>query len=436
MFINTVFVASIYQYRLFLGGNNWRSNIGNASLKTDVSYYPRPDIRMNYGINFTNLAFDPGSLTLSGSNKIFPTITFGKSREIDLYFKLTHKLSDRITYSAGLRMPTWNNTGPTTLYLYDDLYQLRDTVFIDNNESYKSFVHLDPRLSLSYALDSSSSLKFSYGAYHQYIHLLSNSTSPFTSIEVWLPSGKNLKPQRGDQLALAYIKYLDKAGLKFTSELYYKYMQNQIDYIPHANMLLNPLVEGELRLGKAHAYGLELFLERKQGRLNGWMSYNYSRVFRRTKGINEGKYYRAFQDRPHDFSIYLNYRLTDKVHLAANWSYYTGSAITQPIGFYDYNDSTIPLYGDKNNGRLPNYHRLDLAFKYTFNKPDSWYKHSLNLSLYNAYANKNPISLNYNKTEQNGQLVVPVDLFGSSDLVVSQRDLLRIMPSISYKFEL
>jgi len=436
MFVNTVFIASIYQYRLSLASNIWRSNIATVSLKSDFTYYPRPDWRFHYGMNSSTHAFDPGSLTLNGSSKILPTITFGKSQEIDLYFKAIHKIKKRINLSAGFRLPMWINTGPTTLYLYDENYQLKDTVNVANNVRYKGYINFDPRISASYSIDSTSSLKLSYGAYHQYIHLLSNTTSPFTSIEVWLPSGVNIKPQRADQVALGYSKFFKKRLYKLTTEVYYKYMQNQIDYEAHADMLLNPLVEGELRFGKTHAYGIEFLFEKTYGDINGWMSYTYSRVKRKTPEINGGKSYRAFRDRPHDFSIYLNYKLSRKVHFSANWSYYTGSAITTPIGFYEFNDNTVPLYGSKNNDRLPDYHRLDLGFKYIFNKPESRYKHSLSLSLYNAYGRKNPISINYNKIEKDGKLVVPVDLFGTDDLVFSQRDLMRIMPSISYKFEL
>jgi hypothetical protein len=436
LFANTVLVASIYQYQLSLSGNRWRSNIATASIKTDFNHYPRPDWRLQYGFCFSNHAFDPGSLTSNEGTRLLPSITFGKSRELDLYFKGTHRLGRKINISAGFRMPMWNNTGPTTLFLYDQEYQLKDTVQIANNTGYKSFIHFDPRISLSYAIDSLSALKFSYGAYHQYIHLLSNTTSPFTSIEVWLPSGVNIRPQRADQLALGYTTFFDKRRYSLTAELYYKYMQNQIDYEPHANMLLNPLVEGELRFGIAHAYGLELLLERSYGRLNGWASYTYSRVFRRTADVNNGKLYPAFRDRPHDFSISLDYSLSERTTLNAQWTYYTGSAITTPVGFYQFNDQTIPLYGDKNNDRLPDYHRLDLGLKYSFHRPGKRTRHTFTFSLYNAYARKNPVSINSNKVQQDGRLVIPVDLYGVDDFVFSQRDLLRIMPSISYKFEL
>ena len=285
-------------------------------------------------------------------------------------------------------------------------------------------------------MNSSSSLKFSYGVYHQFLHLLSNSTSPFTSMEVWLPSGVNIKPKRADQIALGYVKYFDNRHFKFTMEAYYKYMQNQIDYEPHADLLLNPLVEGELRFGKANAYGMEYLFEKTHGKLSGWVSYTYSRVFKKTPEINEGKPYPAFRDRPHDFAINLNYKISKKTSFSANWSYYTGSAITTPVAFYEYNGYKVPFYGEKNNDRLPDYHRLDLGLNIKFNPGESRFKHSLKISLYNAYGRKNPISINYNKVDQEGRLVVPVDLFGTDEFVYSQRDLLRIMPSISYKFEL
>ena len=436
MFMNVSLIGSIYQYTLDLEGNRWRSNIASLSLKSDVHYYPRPDITIQYGFNLSNYAFDPGSLTLGGVTRFLPTISSGKSVESVLYGRISHRLNQKWRYSAGFRMPLWNNTGPTTLYLYSEDYSLIDTVAISNNKSYKSFLHFDPRLSLSYSIDSSRSVKFSYGAYHQYIHLLSNSTSPFTSIEVWLPSGLNIKPQRADQLALGYYHSFGESDLHFSLEGYFKNMQNQIDYEPHADMLINPLVEGELRYGRARAYGMEWFLEKKYGRLNGWASYTWSRVFLKTPGINEGNTYRAFRDRPHDISLFLNYELTPRLLLSGNWNWYTGSPVTLPIGFYAYNDTTIPLYGEKNNARLPDYHRLDLALRYILNKPGSRYKHSLSFSLYNVYGRKNPVSVNYNRIQKDQRLVVPADLFGMEGLVYSQRDLLRVMPSISYKFEL
>ena len=132
-------------------------------------------------------------------------------------------------------------------------------------------------MGLQYSLDSTSYLKLSYGLYHQYMQLISNSASPFTSVEIWLPSSPNIKPQRANQIALGYLKYFSKPKIEISSEVYYKLMENQIDYKPHANTLLNPLVEGELRFGKTTAYGFELMLKKNFGRLNGWISYNYSR---------------------------------------------------------------------------------------------------------------------------------------------------------------
>jgi len=436
IFVNTIFIASIYQYKLYLANNNWRSNIANVDLKMDFNYFPRPDLTFRFGLNSGTHAFDPGSLSLTGKTQYIPSITSGKSHSFNTYLKADHRLNNRISYSVGFRIPFWYNTGPTVLYYYDDEHQLEDTVHISNNQPYAAFVNLDPRLSLTYRFDSSSYLKCSYGSYHQYIHLLSNTTSPFTSMETWLPSGVNIKPQRADQFALGYYRFYKKYHTQFSVEMYYKLMKNQIDYIPHAYMLLNPLVESELRYGKAFSYGLEFLLEKKHGKLNGWMSYTYSRVFRKTPDINEGKRYRAFQDRPHDFSVFLNYKKSERASFSANWSFYTGSPVSVPVSYYQFNDQTVPVYGQKNNARLPNYHRLDLAYRYILNKPDSKFRHSLSFAVYNVYARKNPISVNFNKIEKDGQLLIPGDLTGLEDQVVSQVDLMRFMPSISYKFEL
>jgi hypothetical protein len=291
-------------------------------------------------------------------------------------------------FKAGLRMPTWRNFGPIAFYAFDDNFEVMDTVIINEARAYNTYRNFDPRLSLKFNIDSSSSLKLSYGIYHQYMQLISNTTNPFTSLEVWLPSSTNIKPQRSAQAALGYQKYFEKRKFEFTAEAYYKNMSNQIDYVPHANTLLNPLIEGELRFGTIKAYGLEFLLKKDLGRLNGWMGYTWSRSIRQTPGVNGGRAYPAFQDRPHDFSIFLNYRIKPRVYFSANWIYSTGSAISTPTGFYTFNEQVVPIYDEKNNDRLPDYRRLDIAFKFILNKPEKRYKHSLTFSIYNALAQK------------------------------------------------
>ena len=204
--------------------------------------------------------------------------------------------------------PPGKNLGPNTYYTFDENYEPIDTLLVAGGV-YQTYRHLDPRLKLQYKINPFASLKLSYGIYHQNIHQITNSTSPFTAMEIWLPSNPNIKPQSAHQVSLSYAAHLPKRKLEVVGELYYKKMNHQIDYTDHANTLLNPLIEGELRFGKIQSYGLELMLKKKAGALNGWLSYTYSKTTQQTPDINQGRSYPAFQDRPHDISLMLNYPL-------------------------------------------------------------------------------------------------------------------------------
>ena len=336
-----------------------------------------------------------------------------------------------------MRFSGWANTGPAEYYTFDEAYEPVDKVSVGEG-AYQGYLNLDPRASMQYNVDSTSSLKLSFGVYRQYLQLISNSTSPFNSFEVWLPSSPNIKPQYAHHLALEYLKYFPEVGLGFSSAVYYKKMFNQIDYEPHAQTLLNPFIEGELRFGEMKSYGLELLLKKDLGRLNGWISYTYSRTLRQTPDVNGGREYPAFQDRPHDFSLLLNYQLKRRMQVSAYWTSFTGSAFSSPTGFYRFNQNTVPIYGEKHNDRLPNYRRLDLAFKFILNKnPENRYQHSLTFSIYNALAHRNVVAVNFNKVlDQGGSPIIRANTLSEQQLITTQSDLIRFLPSLTYKFKL
>jgi len=197
-----------------------------------------------------------------------------------------------------------------------------------------------------------------------------------------------------------------------------------------------PLIEGELRFGKAWSYGLELLLRKTTGRFTGWIGYTFSRAFIQTPGVNNGNIYPASYDRPHD--VCINMSFNDQKHwmLAANWVFMSGGAITTPVGFYYFNGYSVPVYGDKNNDRLPVYHRLDLSATYTFNKPGNRFQHSLTITLYNAYGRLNPFSVNFNKMiDDQGNIVVPSNLDGSYERVPTTISVAGIIPSVNYQFK-
>jgi hypothetical protein len=356
--------------------------------------------------------------------------------EYDLYLSNEQQIGGRITLKYGLRLPVWQNMGSTTYYIFNTNYEVFDTVDVAKNKVYATFFNPEPRISMRYSISEKSSIKASYNRTTQYLQVLSNSVSPFTSLEVWVPSGPNIKPQQADQFALGWFCNVFKSRFNFSAEGFYKYFYNQIDYKDHANMLYNPLIEGELRFGKGYSYGLELMLRKPEGRLTGWLGYTWSRTFKLIEGLNGNEPYPASYDRPHDFCANISYDTRKRWAFSANWIFVSGSAITTPVGFYYFNGYSIPVYGEKNNDRLPAYHRMDIAVTFRLSKPERKYQHRLMLTLYNAYGRKNPISINFNKIiDDNGKFVVPTNVNGNYEIVPTSISVAGIIPSLNYCFK-
>ena len=202
-------------------------------------------------------------------------------------------------------------------------------------------------------------------------------------------------------------------------------------------MLYNPLIEGEVRQGKAWSYGLELMIRKSYGYLTGWIGYTFSRVFAKTPGVNNGESYRAFHDRPHSLTVFVSYDTRKRWSFAANWILLSGAAITTPVSFYDYNGYVVPVYEAKNNDRLPVYHRLDLSANFRLNKKETArYKHSLILSLYNVYGRNNPYFLSFNRMiDPDGDYIVPADHLKPQERVTATLSVSEIIPSINYQFK-
>lgn len=437
LFSNTTFCYSRYNYYLYMyreQNDYWNSAISNATLKTDFSWYPNPLNTVKAGIEMSSHFSNPGNVHYSDLQNI-PEIPTYKSLEYVLYLSNDQELSRKLFLHYGLRVVVWKDLGPTFVYFFDANHTVIDIAEVAKNTVYASFVNPEPRLSLSYLLNQASSLKLTYNRTVQYLQVLSNSTSPFTSLEVWTPSGPNIKPQKADQAELGYFLHKPGAGYNFSAEAFYKRFYNQVDYKDHANMLYNPLIEGELRFGKAWSYGAELLLRKTGGKFTGWIGYSYSRSFRQIEGINNNKSFRSTYDRPHNISISLSYKPGMRWDFSAHWIYLTGSAFSSPTGFYSVNGYTVPLYGEKNNDRLPDYHRMDLSVAFVISKPGNKFRHSLILNLYNAYGRNNPFSVNFNKMmNDNGDIVVPANMNGDYKLVPTSISVAGVIPSLNYTF--
>lgn len=435
LFSNTTLYTGNYQYQLSYAKELWHSGIGNLSLKSDFTWYNSNALSSRFGLEFHGYFFNPGKILQGSFYNLFPVIKQDHSRQSVIYYSLNYKISDKWNLNSGVRMSVWSNVGPAKYYTFDEGHNLNKEVNTSQG-IYKKYLRAGPRLSAIYNIDSTSFFKSSYSLNHQFLNLISNSTSPFSSFEVWLPASPNIKPQEGHIFSFGYDKRFLNNSIELTADVFYKIMKNQIDYKSHPNTLLNPLIEGELRFGRMRSYGLELTAKKDQGKVNGWISYSYSRALRTTPEVNGGLEYPAFHDRPHSFSALLNYNLTGRFMFSIYYTLFTGSAFSSPTGFYRFNDVTIPFFGEKNNDRLPAYKRMDIALKYILNKKqDNKYQHNLTFSVYNLLANKNIVDVNFNKTTgDNNSPLIKADLLAHQDLVVTRTMLIRFLPSLTYEF--
>ena len=446
LFSNLTLLGSTYDYFLnthIEEQDYWKSHIDNVSLKYDFTWYIRPENTLRFGILSAAHFHNPGNY-YRGAEEFDPGLDLStkRTREFALYASDQLIVNEKLSIRAGMRLTSWQNVGPATEY---DIVKTtggdfeRDSLVVNEHfadKVYHNYLSLDPRISFVYQPGTRNIVKWSYSRTSQFQYLITNSISPFTSLEVWLPAGPNVLPQVAHQFTLGTTHRFGLHGMRFDMEGYYKLMKNLIDYRDHALMLMNPLVEYELRFGDGKAYGLEFTLSKDYGKLNGWISYTISRAIYQMDEINGGEPYPAYSDRPHDFSFFLSWAIHPRITLTGNFIYMTGAPFTTPTGFYYYDNHQVPIYAERNNDRLPDYHRLDFALNWHLSKPERRFQHELIFSVYNLYNRKNPVALHFNKTEdENGNYVVPYDFYTNPELESTHFYLYGIVPSISYHFK-
>lgn len=427
LFSNTTVVYSNFNYEFNIGSGNEgfgiRSSIEDWNLKQDFSYFLNNNNTLKFGINGIHHTFKPGALT--GSNESFNEIVLDSRYALELgaYIQNEMKIGTRFNVLYGLRYSGFNLMGDGNAYEFDEKGNVLSEEKYGNWESIQYHHGLEPRLSASFLLSENNSIKIGYNRIFQYIHQLSNSTTS-SPTDNWVPSSNNVKPQIGDQIALGYYQNLKKNMYRISTEIYYKHLANQIDYRNGAQLVLNDQVEGELVYGMGKAYGIELQIEKKKGKLTGWISYTLSRSLRQFDEINEGKEFSARQDRIHDVSIVLMYRVNDAIALSSSWIYYTGDAVTFPSGKYEINGSMVPYYTERNGYRMPDYHRLDIGLTW-YMKERKHFDHNLNVSIYNTYARENAYTITFEESESNPGQTAAI-----------QTTLFKLIPSITYNFNI
>ncbi len=425
LFSNTSLVYSNFDYQFTIGSGEdafgIKSSIEDFSLKQDFTYYLNKNNTMKFGVSGMHHTFKPGALT--GDNDSFNEIVLDSryAMEFGAYIQNDQKIGARFNIMYGVRYSGFDLIGGKS-YTYDDN---GDKLTEDTHDRWESSSYqfgIEPRLSMSYVISERNSIKLAYDRNYQYIHQLSNSTTS-SPTDVWVPSSNNIKPQVADQLALGYYQNLKKNTYQISAEVYYKNLHNQIDYRNGADLLLNNLVEGELVYGNGTAYGLELMLQKKKGKLTGWISYTLSRSLRQFDDINEGRVFSARQDRIHDLSVVVMYKINKSLSLATTFVYYTGDAVTFPSGKYDVGGISIPYFTERNGYRMPDYHRMDVGLTW-YMKESKRFKHDLNFSIYNLYARENAYTITFEENDQTGKTEA------------IQTALFKIIPSITYNFKL
>jgi hypothetical protein len=434
LFSNLMLLASNYDYEienmLRLGREDeeymfrWKAYLKDYSVKLDLGFYLNPDNTLRFGILSTYHDFNVGKIN-GRSDTITWDYRIPKIYCIEnaLYLSNEQRISEKINISYGLRYSTLHNIGKATIFDYEN-YNVVDTNLYEWGEIYNTYSGLEPRLGFTYVLSERNSIKLGYTRTRQYLQIASNSTSG-TPIDIWIPASPNVKPQIGDQYSIGYFRNFKNNIIKTSIELYYKNMQNQVDFKEFAQPHLNPEIEGELRFGKGRAYGLELMIEKSEGKLTGWVSYTFSKSERNTRDIQEKGWYTSPYDIPHDISVVASYKLTNRILLSANWVYQSGRPINAPVARWEYGDLILPYFPGRNNDRMPDYHRLDLGFELKGKlKSAKRFESSLNFSIYNVYNRKNATTIYFSQDDEKQAVTKAVKL-----------SIFRIMPSVTYNFK-
>ncbi len=448
LFSNLSVIYSDYYYGLALNfvEFDWKSGIKNFNLKYDLKHYITSNFKLEYGLNSLYLTFNPGEINpTTETSGINPYNLIKKyAFENAIYVDAEHQLNSKLAVSYGLRLSSFQRLGQSELNRYENdhavsfneelqIYekgQVIGTDTYDRSDVITSFMNLEPRLAVALQINENSSVKASYNRMSQYLHLLSNTSSP-TPLDVWAPSGKYIKPQLLDQVALGYFRTFKDNKYALEVETFYKDIQNRIDYIDGANLIANDAIEQIILNGKARAYGLEVLLRKNEGRLTGWIAYTLSKSEQQTpgrttaeSGINNGNWYNTPHDKTHDISITSSYNLSEKWSFSGNVIFQTGQPTTFPNGQYEYNGINIPNYEARNSSRLTTYHRLDLSAIYNPNpKSTKRWKGEWVIGVYNVYGRKNASSITFRENRDTGANEARrLALFG-------------VIPSISYNFK-
>jgi outer membrane receptor protein involved in Fe transport len=433
LFGNTTAVYNDYKFTFNAAQNNFEvklaSGIRDISLKQDFDLYPYTGHKVKFGGIYTYHRFTPSVVSGKQDSVVFnPNNAQTKfANEAAVYVQDDWEISDKVKINAGLRYSFFQQIGAFKLYKTDDNGNRIDSTVYKKGETVKTYGGLEPRLTLRYALNDETSVKASVTRNLQYIHLVSNAGTTLPT-DIWVPSTYKVKPQISYLYAAGLFKNFKDNMYETSVELYYKQMQNQIEY--REGYTPNTLEDTEnfFAFGKGWSYGTELFINKTKGRLTGWIGYTLSWTWRKFVALNFGEKYPAKYDRRNDLSVVAMYELNKKWKLSASFVYGSGNAATLPQRFYIVGGVLTQEYSRINEYRLPAYHRMDLSAILTPKKNEGrkW-KSEWVFSIYNAYSRQNPYFVYF---DQNGS-----PLNGTLTIQAKQVSLFPIIPAVTWNFK-
>jgi hypothetical protein len=410
--------------------------ISYPSFKADFNYQLGKNKLMT-GVGSILYGITPGTITPTSLESNVKAVTVNKEQSLENSFFLEDEfeMSEKFRFNAGLRLSYYSSLGPQKVYLYQPDQPISNTTVIDSisyssGKSAKNYFGFEPRLSMVYKVSAFSSIKLGYNRIFQYIHLISNSVS-ITPIDIWQPSNYYFKPQSGDQYSAGFFHSTHDGKYELSVEGFYKFTNNILDFKDGSSIVLNPTLETALLSGVAKAYGAEFSVKKNVGRLQGSMNYTYARSLRQVKSqfpeesINNGNYYPSNYDQPNVVNLTWRYELSRRFSFTGNFTYRTGRPITLPYSYSVIDNIPVVNYSDRNQQRIPDYNRLDLALVIDGNhKRKKIVDGSWIISFYNVYARKNVYSVFYKTNEQGIQAPYQLSIIGT------------ILPSVSYRFRI
>ncbi|KAB1231266.1 TonB-dependent receptor [Chryseobacterium viscerum] len=425
LFSNTSFIYSNYDYKISLKNDDTvfdlNSKIQDWNLKQDFTWFAGNKHSVRFGLQSIYHTLTPSSASGTTVSSFARNPRY--SWENAVYINDDYKATEKLTINYGLRLSMFSVLGGDTFNTYENGV-ITNSKFLEKGKFGKTYTNLEPRISANYRINEVSSVKGGYSRNTQNLHLLSNSNSG-NPTDQWIGSSYTVKPEISDQISMGYSRNFNNNNYELNAEVYYKSMQNQIDFKNGAQIGFDTGsdVESELLFGKGRAYGLELIAKKKSGKLTGWISYTLSKTERKIDGINNNEWYNARMDKTHDLSIVATYQLNPKWSLSGLFVYSTGNAVTFPTGKYELNGQTIFQYSSRNADRMPSYHRMDVSATY---EPSSnkRFRGSWTFGIYNLYGRENAYTINF---EDNP------DRPGTTRAM--QTSLFRWVPNITYNFK-